>query len=222
MSGNQLKLIALISMLLDHIGAVLIGQVPSLTYAYGSWYMPLRIIGRISFPIFAFLLAEGFIHTRNIRKYFSRLFIFALLSEIPFDLAVYGTAFSPEGQNILFSFCIAVLMLYLIAQEAFPLWARALSVLAAALLAHFIRSDYSFWAVLLVLIFYLLRRQKLWRTAASALLLLGLQSPAPLALIPIHFYNGQPGRLRMKYCFYLFYPAHLLLLYSIKSLILGY
>lgn len=108
LSSTALKLIAITTMFIDHIGAVLIeggilngGMTLSLSdlesFSSGSvWWktdLILRLIGRIAFPIFAFLLVEGFLHTRDIKKYGTRLLLFGFLSEIPFDLAVYHTPF---------------------------------------------------------------------------------------------------------------------------------
>ena len=93
MSTFVLKLTAIIAMVIDHVAAVFI--------PYNSWlYLPCRLIGRIAFPIFAFLLVEGFYHTRNIRKYLTRLGVFALISELPFDLAFYNFQFAGHGGSI--------------------------------------------------------------------------------------------------------------------------
>ena len=89
MTGLTLKLIAVISMLLDHTGHVLFpGQI---------WF---RYVGRLAFPIYSFLLAEGFFHTKNLKSYMFRLLFFGIISEIPFDLAFYDTVFTFEHQNV--------------------------------------------------------------------------------------------------------------------------
>ena len=99
-----LKWIAIISMLIDHIGAVL--------FPWCEW---MRIVGRLAFPIFAYLLVEGFVYTKDVKKYLVRLGLFALISEIPFDLAFFGTVFAPVHQNVFFElFCgnAGILVLY--------------------------------------------------------------------------------------------------------------
>lgn len=129
LSGSTLKIIAIITMLLDHIGASLVQPIlastasaagvtdwsmPSLAAAYPGAAIPyyaLRYIGRISFPIFCFLLVEGFLHTKNLHKYCLRLAIFALVSEIPFDLAFHQTPFYQASQNVFFTLLIGLLVI---------------------------------------------------------------------------------------------------------------
>ena len=97
-SGTQLKIIALLSMLVDHIGCVLFPKVTAF-----------RIIGRLAFPIFAFLIAEGMVHTSNWKKYFLRLFIFAIISEIPFDFITSGKMIDWSHQNVLFTLLLGAM-----------------------------------------------------------------------------------------------------------------
>ncbi len=116
-TGNTLKIIAIVTMLIDHIG-VAIFENGMLKYQDNSlaWVsianLVLRTIGRIAFPIFCFLLVEGFFHTRDIKKYGTRLFLFALISEIPFDLAVFDTWFYPGYQNVYFTLFIGLWVIY--------------------------------------------------------------------------------------------------------------
>lgn len=101
MTGFWLKIIAMVTMVIDHTGLSLFGRSPTI-------YIAMRIIGRLSFPIFAFLIAEGCRHTHNIRKYFLRLIVFAFISEIPFDLMISGEPFYLKDQNVYFTLAIAV------------------------------------------------------------------------------------------------------------------
>lgn len=105
-NASILKWIAVITMLIDHIGLVFFPE-----------YEILRLIGRISFPIFAFLLCEGYKHTSNIWKYFFRLGIFAIISEIPYNICLYNQVFYPYSQNIFFELLLGLLVLYLIDKE---------------------------------------------------------------------------------------------------------
>lgn len=107
LSGNALKVIAIILMIIDHFGSVFCTPGTEL-------YAVTRLIGRLSFPIFAFLIVEGFLHTRNVWKYILSLLIFAVISEVLFDLMASGTVFNIHYQNVLFTFAVSVLMLKII------------------------------------------------------------------------------------------------------------
>ena len=119
-SGSTLKLIAILSMLIDHAGATIIRtlwQSPVISSSVSQsrlWseiYKISRSVGRIAFPIFCFLIVEGFLHTRNVWRYARRLFLFSLISEIPFDLALKGSWYFPEKQNVYFTLLIGLLVL---------------------------------------------------------------------------------------------------------------
>ena len=212
-------------MVLDHAGLALL---PSLGV--------LRAIGRIAFPLYCFLLTEGFVHTKDIRAYGRRLLLLALLSEIPFDLLIFGRLVSPVEQNVLFSFLFALMALY--SYESLkerPL--QALLVLSMlALGAMSLRLSYGWLSVVLCLCFYLHRENRL-RMALSAggalllyslsLFLSGVNRPWALtslcslfALLPILCYSGRPGPRApwLSFFFYASYPAHLLLLALLRAM----
>ncbi len=261
LTGNALKIIALITMLIDHIGAVLLeaGLLPYIqnavlsgtntdytlndlhTYTAIDWTF--RVIGRIAFPIFLFLLVEGFMHTRDPFKYAFRLFIFALISEVPFDLAVNHRILEIGYQNIYFTLTLSVLMyiaLELTDENVAKYWLNMLLkvviVVLALLGAEVLRCDYSSLGVAMALFMYVFRydKKKLILSLAVIIFVNGLLeslysgfSPfkfvelfALLAFIPIALYNGERGSFRLKYFFYIFYPAHLLILAGIRYLIL--
>lgn len=209
----QLKCIAVISMAIDHIGAVLFPQA-----------VFLRIIGRLAFPIFCFQVVEGFLHTRDARRYLLRLGIFAAVSEIPYDLAFHGRLVDLSAQNVFFTLALGVLMMVLLrAERSIPLQIlAALSVMLGASLLH---TDYGGKGILLILAYYLFRERKALRlsTGAGWNLMYGLiygfqcvQCYGVLATPLLALYNGGQGR-KVKYFFYLFYPAHLLVLYAIAA-----
>lgn len=93
LSGSVLKLIAVVTMIIDHIGLIILDPLVNTSSFYAKLYIVFRIIGRISFPLFAFLIAEGIAHTKDIYSYFSRILIFAIVCEIPYDIAVKGSFF---------------------------------------------------------------------------------------------------------------------------------
>lgn len=194
-------------MIIDHIGAFLFPQ-----------YLGFRIIGRIAFPIYTFLIAEGFCHTRDVRKYMLRLGAFALISEIPFDLAATGKALEFTHQNVFFTLFLGVVLLYLYTSQ-YNKAARIGSIVLLLLAADFLRTDYGAWGVLMIFCFYIFRENMFGKVVSVSLINLvafgSLQSYAALALLPICLYNGEKGR-SMKYFFYIMYPAHLLVLYLIR------
>lgn len=203
----QLKCIAIVSMALDHTGAVL--------YPSQIW---LRCLGRIAFPIFCFLIVEGFFHTHDVRRYMGRLGVFALISEIPYDLAFRGVPLEYAHQNVFFTLLIGIGMMVLLERNReWPV--KAVILLLAMWLAVLIRSDYNFRGILLIFVFYIFHESRWLAVTAGGLwnfLYQGvIQKYGVLSVLPLALYNGERGR-KMKYFFYIFYPAHLLLLYGIS------
>lgn len=203
----QLKCIAIVSMALDHTGAVL--------YPSQIW---LRCLGRIAFPIFCFLIVEGFFHTHDVRRYMGRLGVFALISEIPYDLAFRGVPLEYAHQNVFFTLLIGIGMVVLLERNReWPV--KAVILLLAMWLAVLIRSDYNFRGVLLIFVFYIFHESRWLAVTAGGFwnfLYQGvIQKYGVLSVLPLARYNGERGR-KMKYFFYIFYPAHLLLLYGIS------
>ncbi len=220
MSTFYLKLIAIITMLIDHTTVVLI-PVDSELHLIG------RIIGRLAFPIFAFLLVEGFYHTKNIKKYLIRLGIFALVSEIPFDLAFYNNFFDFKHQNIFFTLFLGLCTVWLLSlvevkfknKLVYINILNALITIAFSFIAAVLRTDYGFMGILIIVAFYLFRGSKIM--LALALVVISgsiIQGFSVLSMIPIWFYNGKKGK-SLKYFFYAFYPAHILALYLISLVI---
>ena len=209
LSGFQLKCIAILSMALDHTGAVLFPQ--------EIW---LRCAGRLAFPIFCFLIVEGFVHTHDVYRYMARLGVFALISEIPYDLAFRGVCLEFAYQNVFFTLLIGIVMMKLLSVTR--LWPEKAAILILAMwLAVVLRTDYNFRGILLIFMLYVFREQKLLAAAAGGLwnfLYTGtVQRYGVFSAVPMLLYNGKPGR-RMKYFFYIFYPAHLLILYGISRI----
>lgn len=203
----QLKCIAIVSMALDHTGTVL--------YPSQIW---LRCLGRIAFPIFCFLIVEGFFHTHDVRRYMGRLGVFALISEIPYDLAFRGVPLEYAHQNVFFTLLIGIGMVVLLERNReWPV--KAVILLLAMWLAVLIRSDYNFRGILLIFVFYIFHESRWLAVTAGGLwnfLYQGvIQKYGVLSVLPLALYNGERGR-KMKYFFYIFYPAHLLLLYGIS------
>lgn len=204
-----LKMIAIVAMLIDHVGAVLLPQ-----------YRILRLIGRIAFPIFTYTLVEGFIHTHDVKKYMTRMGILALISEIPFDLAFTGKLLEFGHQNVFFSLFLGLLMLYLMAKTPNEL-RSLLCVLIILFVARCLRVDYGYNGLLMVFWYYHYRNNNLMKILGiafiNAFLMGGSQIYALFALIPILLHNGERGP-KCKGFFYGFYPVHLLVIYFINMI----
>lgn len=210
-TSSGLHLLAMLLMLCDHSWAML--------FPAQEW---MTCVGRIAFPIFAFLAAEGYVHTGNLRRYLGRMLLGALLAEIPFDLMYGGTVFYPFHQNVLWTFLIALLLISLIekCRSRFKTPTAALLTVGIVVLGYFLGAvtmvDYYGVGVVTVLMFYLFRGQN-WRCRVLQLLCLYLlnvkllggfyypvmignyefrivqQGFALFALIPIWLYRGRRG-----------------------------
>ncbi|MDK2808185.1 MAG: hypothetical protein PWP24_920 [Clostridiales bacterium] len=233
-SGSTLKLIAIVTMLIDHIGAAILEAMPGFYASMqvrGSLYIADRICratGRIAFPIFCFLLVEGFFHTRSRSKYALRLAVFALVSEIPFDLAFRGQWWYPGYQNVFFTLLIGLIMMIGIQYErehVLPRLAKGKNIVAlllqtlifvaAAIVAQLLHTDYGMWGIVAIFGMYILRFNRLYQCLVEALYFMSFEFPsAALSFLLLYFYNGKRG-ISLKYVFYLFYPVHLLVLYGI-------
>lgn len=219
LTGFELKIIALITMTIDHIGAVLLPQ-------YGF----LRIIGRVAFPIYCFLLVEGYFHTKDIKKYMIRLFIFALISEIFFDYAFYGEIFYNRHQNVFFTLFIGLGIIFIvdlikvryIEKNKFLCVIIAMIVLiSGGMIADLLRTDYSFYGIFMIFGFYIFRNiylsQILFMGYINAMIIGGTQTYALLSLPFIFLYNEKTGKYKLKWLFYIYYPMHLIAIFLIKQ-----
>ncbi len=232
LNAFSLHLVAMALMLCDHLWATVL-QVNILTW-----------IGRLAFPIFAFMIVEGYFHTQNLKKYVLRLLIFALISEVPYDLMYENTWFYPFGQNVLWTFLLGLACIHLIekARKKGKWWLTLLVAASVMFVGFWLGAltmvDYHGEGVLMVIGFYIFRGRRWYEMLGQALMLYyvnfemikGLNVPielfgrsieihqqglAILALIPIWLYNGRQGP-RNKVIKYAFY-----LFYPIHMLILG-
>ena len=221
LSGNVLKWIAVVTMIIDHFAASILYYgiyVPAakagMTYAHNLYvlYRVLRGVGRLAFPIYCFMLVEGFIHTRDVKKYALRLGLFALISEVPFDLCIYRSFWYIDKQNVFFTLLIALLAMAACEtlRQSVP---AQIAVCGAAMgAAYLLHTDYQWYGVLLVLFLYYLHERKPYNLLAgtAALCWRTIEIPAVFGFALLALYNGQKGR-QIKYLFYLIYPLHLLL-----------
>lgn len=224
MDTFKLKIIACLFMLIDHVGAVLYPQ-----------YFYLRLIGRLAFPIFAFLIARGYTYTHNLKKYMLRLILFAFISQAPFYYAFKDV--SNIGLNIFFTLFLGLCAIYV--YDKYKSFWSVLLVLLISVFASLLNTDYGFYGVLLIFLFYVFR-DNIPGTVISNISLNAVYMiyiyiyiynkysyiPAPsvgifnecfsmLALPLLLIYNGKKGR-SLKWAFYIFYPLHLTLIYLIS------
>jgi TraX protein. len=212
-SGGTLKIIAITAMLIDHIAAILLHNQTNT-----ELYFVMRCIGRLAFPIFCFLLVEGFVHTHDDKKYAIRLALFALISEVPFDLAFSYQIFAPDYQNVYFTLLIGLLVLMGIKRAGTNKAIYILIIAVGCLAAWALKTDYGFYGILMILFFYFYRNNQLLRGifVEGVCISMGyIEALAGLSFLPLYFYNGKRG-IRLKYIFYAFYPVHIFILYLIR------
>ena len=186
LNGFHLKLIAACTMFIDHMGHTLFPTV--------LW---LRCIGRLAFPIFCFLLVEGFLHTHDVKKYIGRLFLFGLLSEVPFDMAFFKTPFHWGNQNVYWTLGLGVLAMAMLQKaedaDGNAAWTGRLAALACAVVAQLAGTDYGAIGVALIVALYLTRNDRRYQCIIGSGMML-FEITAPLAFVLLWFYNGERGR----------------------------
>ncbi|MBE5929136.1 MAG: conjugal transfer protein TraX [Lachnospiraceae bacterium] len=216
-SSTTLKLIAIFAMLIDHIAACL-----SFAMTQPDLYTIMRMIGRVAFPIFCFCLAEGYVHTKNIQAYIIRLFIFAIISEIPYDIGRGSNSIIEFGhQNVFFTLCLGLFAIYVIENLCKNKASKFLTVFISCVAAYGMKMDYYFAGILLILAFYYFRENRLNRIISVCLFNLYLNQPTGIiSLFFIELYNGKKGA-NIKYLLYAFYPVHFVVLFIIRLLMRG-
>ena len=206
-SGSWLKVIAIFSMTIDHIA-----------YYYGVSnpfvYELMRTIGRIAFPTFAFLLAEGYVHTRNRKQYMLSLFTFAILSEVPWFLLNHD-----GSHNVLFTLLAGVIGMHVI-DNSKNRWVTLSFLILIGCATMMAETDYSLNGYVLTLLFFMFRGRPGLQVLFGLPLMyeygmIGMM----MAFAVILLYNGERGFIHgkaAKYAFYAFYPVHLMLIYLIR------
>lgn len=229
LSSNALKLIAVATMIIDHAAVAFFDSDPLM-----------RAVGRFAFPIFAFLIAEGARRTSSPLRYGFRLFLFALISEVPFDLAFHGAVLEFTAQNVYFTLLLglisSLILRFLQRHNISVLAIVSTPVLAVA--AELLGSDYGAMGVVVITLMYVFSESAPSSSLAGyaltgALTSIAYEFPAQfyfipnqliasLASIPLFFYNGKRGRRMNKYAFYLIYPLHLLVIALLEKILTNY
>ncbi len=234
LDGYHLKLIAAGCMLLDHVAVVLLYPLQRAGAAGAEvWAQVLRIIGRTAFPLYCYLLVQGFLHTGNIRRYLARLLLAGILSEIPFDLAFHGTVLEFRSNNVFFTLFLGLLLIWgmqemekrrknsVIGETLYLVFACLLCGAVWFAAEKLLQSDYGGPGTAAILSFYLFRKNP----GLGALLAVAVLSAGNLtelwalpAAVLAACSTGKRGK-NAKWGFYLFYPAHLLLLAAVRAIV---
>lgn len=223
LSANSIKIIALITMTIDHIGSILFPSVQIL-----------RVIGRIAYPLYAYFIAEGCRYTKNKLKYLALVFGFGILSQIVCSCFVHQIKL-----NILITFTFSILLIYLvqwvkrsvISEKIVKSVISSIALIFSITLVYMltssdfaysiIRVDYGFWGIMLPVFVSIFNKRNLKLImfavglVAVCLSLNFTQWASFMALIILMCYNGERGKIRLKYLYYAYYPLHLVVLYSI-------
>jgi len=211
--SNYIKIIAVLSMLVDHVGLVLFPQYPIL-----------RMIGRISFPLFAYQIGIGVSHTKDLKKYFLRLFIFGTIMQIGYSLVATSIGEDPFALNIFLSLALGILSIYTYNKKLYILTLSTLTIPFFLSLIG-ITVDYSSYGILLILGMYLTRKTFLnlaiYTTLLTFIFSILWDYPIQMYAIIALLFIAKPFSIKInipQFFFYLFYPAHLVLIYLISEL----
>ncbi len=268
-SSAHLKIIAVICMFIDHVGAAFtlnevwynavlhifegtsaVGNNFVIYNSFNFAILVMRTVGRISFPIFCFLIVQGFMHTKSLTGYIIRLAVFAIISEIPFNITVAGSMFSLKYQNVFFTLLLGLVAVCAYKYLNVPTILKIILVVFIAVFATIINADYGFFGVITIFLFYVLATNKYYVQLMAVWLLCGsyfvnvaimyfgglslmqsaqinadtgiLQGVCAVSLLLIANYSGKKGHHLPKYLFYVFYPVHLLLIFFTGLLILNF
>ena len=255
LSGSALKVIAVLAMVLDHLCKIILqwlvanywsgmvsgGQMTLERFQQIDEFIRFRLqsIGVLAFPLFCFLLSEGFQYTRSRKRYLLSMLAFALISELPFDVAFFGRLAKLNGtfpfyfnyQNVFFTLFLGLLTLVCLEKLSSKSAARADKIRAAVLqilcaagfaaIAELIHCDYGMQGILYIAAFYIGRKHRIYQVLLFLLAYMGTTGNQPplcilLSCLLMLLYNGKRGKLKGKYFFYIFYPAHILVLYFIQ------
>ncbi|MEE5992639.1 MAG: TraX family protein [Oscillospiraceae bacterium] len=229
-SGSTLKMIAVITMLIDHIGHILLSQYPPAVQVWFelgtekiSWYWISRTIGRTAFPIYCFLLTEGYLHTHDRKKYGLNLLVFAFISEIPWNLEHIGKIAYSEQQNVFFTLFLGYLGIC-IYESKLQFGKKTLCMVLLVIVTLLLHTDYGVRGIALILVMHMIHQETVMQGIISCGILTSTWKSL-FAFIPITMYNGKRGFIQgkfAKYCFYAFYPVHMFILYLLRKKFFGY
>ena len=216
-NGAVLKYIAFVSMFIDHFNKAII--TPLLNYQQPLVFISslFDIIGRIAFPIFAFMIVEGFYKTKSRGKYLRNLLIFAIISEIPYDMFQSKVFINNRSQNIMWALALGLFTLIIVAKlkekiknKYIWIFVSVIIVAINAILATLLSFDYDYYSIIIIFILYIFYDKRFVGSLLSYLVIIK-EIYAILGFAIINLYNGERGK-QNKLFNYLFYPVHLLIL----------
>lgn len=233
---SDLKFIAISIMIIDHIANGIFE--PMLDITGNEMFLALdiifRFIGRIGFPIFCYVLVEGYFHTSNHMKHLTRLICFSFLSEIPYDLFHFGRLFCINEQNVFFTLSLGIIAITLIddvldreIKHIFKFLLSVVFIVSACYSAYYLNSDFGLYGVLIIVIMFMGKKINKpyaelisWILSCICLLFFSVLEITSFFMVPILLmYNGKKG-LKLKYFFYVFYPLHFLIIWILRLLII--
>ncbi len=245
LSGSSVKLIAMSAMLIDHFGVIVLknGFMINAPYSFFSdkefeiitkLVSLCNIIGTLAFPLFCFLLVEGFVYTKNLKKYMINLAVFPVISEPIYDWTLTDKVVNLDEQNVIFTLLLGLVTLFIIKKLNKHIFLITLTVLTSSLLSYLLRLDGWYYGILMISTFYILRDKHYFKYLIISLIMFictltisvsTLWDPyflmSLVSLVVIFNYNGQRG-MNLKYSFYWFYPVHLLLLKVVSVALIHY
>lgn len=203
-SSYDIRMVAIITMLLDHVGLLLSGTV---------FYDPLRMIGRIAFPLFCFLLVEGYIYTKDLHRYMLRLFVCAVVSQVPYSL------FLNTGRlNVMYELIIGLICLYLVDRQSSYGIIAFVGLLVAC--GASCGAEYGLYGIALIVAMYYFRGSPVNRFWFCGILCILMSweyyGAAALSMAVIWCYDGNVGKRMNRWLQYAIYPAHMILLSAVR------
>ena len=203
-SSYDIRIVAIMTMLLDHVGLLLAGTV---------FYYPLRMIGRIAFPLFCFLLVEGYIHTKDLHRYMLRLFVCAVVSQVPSSL------FLNTGRlNVMYELFIGLICLYLVDRQSSYGIIAFVGLLVAC--GASCGAEYGLYGIALIVAMYYFRGSPVNRFWFCGILCILMSweyyGAAALSMAVIWCYDGNVGKRMNRWLQYAIYPLHMILLSAVR------
>ena len=223
-NGAQLKYIAFASMFIDHFNKAIITPFLTGTGPLNVITRIFDILGRIAFPIFAFMIVEGFFKTKSRWKYLRNLLVFAAISEIPYDMFQSAVFINTWSQNILWGLALGLFTIMVIDKLKEKIKKRPLRIFVSIFIvalsslgSMLISSDYEYYAIIIIYIYYLFYDKRLLASGLGYLVIIK-EIYAILGFATVLLYNGEKGKQNKSFN-YLFYPVHLLILGIIRMVL---